>query len=294
MDHAPFSLCRYKCMIERKLLGGLARHNDNLIAAMEALPRNMRLLYVHAYQSLIWNSMATERFRRYGLVVVAGDLVRTTKGDPARVVCAGDKDDVPIKRVEVGDVGKYTIEDVLLPLPGYAVAYPDHDIAGLYAERLKVFLDFFWGHFFRISQPQTPTTSTRSPVPPPRTTGLSPVSRRAPRPSTRRVPRASPRTRRRVTCSSFFPSFFFLRILLSIPFLSHLDWCLKSNVAPVSPLQADGLGLDPQFFRHKQKNYSLSGGYRNVIVLPKDVEWSFERYSVRQLLSLQNHIFFSF
>ena len=48
--------------------------------ALLAIPYQMRLLWLHAYGSLVWNRVAAERVRRHGLRVVAGDAV-----EPSRV-----------------------------------------------------------------------------------------------------------------------------------------------------------------------------------------------------------------
>jgi len=38
------------------------------------IPRNMRLMYVHAYQSYVWNTVVSRRVREFGLVPRPGDL----------------------------------------------------------------------------------------------------------------------------------------------------------------------------------------------------------------------------
>ncbi len=55
---------------------GLRRQAGNYAHALHQVPRNSRHLYVHAYQSFLWNTAATHRVQTYGIdAAVAGDLV---------------------------------------------------------------------------------------------------------------------------------------------------------------------------------------------------------------------------
>lgn len=40
-----------------------------------AISKNTRYIYIHAYQSYIWNQAVSERLRRYGSKVLIGDKV---------------------------------------------------------------------------------------------------------------------------------------------------------------------------------------------------------------------------
>lgn len=54
--------------IERAMVEGLARTGGtkNWLQALVAIPRNIRNLYPHAFQSFIWNKVASQRFEQHG------------------------------------------------------------------------------------------------------------------------------------------------------------------------------------------------------------------------------------
>ncbi|KAM9634129.1 pseudouridylate synthase 7 homolog isoform 1-T3 [Morphnus guianensis] len=111
-----------KRCVEGQLLRGLLKYGmKNIISAFGIIPRNNRLMYIHSYQSYVWNNMVSKRIEEYGLRAVPGDL--TLKGATA-------------VHIEEGDVDNYTIHDVVMPLPGFDVIYPKHKIGEAYKEML--------------------------------------------------------------------------------------------------------------------------------------------------------------
>ncbi len=80
-------------------------------------------MFLHSYQSLIWNEMVTRRIELFGKEPVVGDLVLNQDGKPVIL--------------EAQQVKEYTIDDVVLPLPGFDVIYPSHSIGDLFKERLS-------------------------------------------------------------------------------------------------------------------------------------------------------------
>nr|XP_002738360.2 PREDICTED: pseudouridylate synthase 7 homolog-like protein-like [Saccoglossus kowalevskii] len=133
---------RYKIR-ECMLLKALHRHgqdNDGCTKALLMIPYYMRVLYVHSYCSLVWNKLASYRIQQYGVDVVVGDLVEVTEGNKTQV-----------KIVEPEDIHKsrYSISDVVLPLPGNTVTMPTNSVSHMYSQLLSS--DELEQHNFRIS-----------------------------------------------------------------------------------------------------------------------------------------------
>lgn len=154
--------------IEKTILKWLASHENDFRGALEHLPRNMRLLYSHSYQSVIWNRVASRRIRDLGYRLVPGDLVFVDKSsedvdlEPVLDVEAAleqnetvqqEEKEEPdqseqspelshfkslVKPLTEADIesGSYTIFDIVLPLPGHDIAYPANECATWYEELL--------------------------------------------------------------------------------------------------------------------------------------------------------------
>ncbi|KAF8388099.1 hypothetical protein HHK36_026765 [Tetracentron sinense] len=152
---------------ERAILQCLKKCPGNYLQALKAIPRTLRMMYVHSYQSYLWNHAASMRVQKHGIDhVVPGDLVYSKGGSTERLIKAvitesrdnscnetydcSDLDEIsgtalpqekdnPVKAVNAEDIltGEYTIDDVVLPLPGSRVLYPMNDIAEVYHDLAK-------------------------------------------------------------------------------------------------------------------------------------------------------------
>lgn len=89
----------------------------------------MRLMYLHAYQSYIWNSMVSKRLQVFGDKPVLGDLarkIRDTKADA--------KEDVII--VTEDNLSEFEMEHIVLPLPGHNVIYPNNESMQIFFRKI--------------------------------------------------------------------------------------------------------------------------------------------------------------
>lgn len=150
-----------KFSAESNIIRHLGRpgHGTDFLGAIQSIQRNLRLMYVHAYQSLIWNVVASERWKRFGSTVVEGDLVlideHTHKIETQMKTEDVDADGEAIIRPnnedratntedsftraraltkEEAESGKYNIFDIVLPTPGYDILYPANEMEKFYED----------------------------------------------------------------------------------------------------------------------------------------------------------------
>lgn len=158
----PRRVVAERCILESyKKQGGETR---NALGALSTIPRNLRLMYIHAYQSYVWNAVVSERIRIYGCEkAVPGDLVfeeeiarKSDDGDeemndgmmPEEATDQQGAQHLPPKKKQpwvppkivtltAENAYKYSIFDVVMPLPGRDVAYPGGSLGERYRDFLK-------------------------------------------------------------------------------------------------------------------------------------------------------------
>ena len=139
-----------KFSAESSIIRYLGVHNKSrdYLGAIQTISRNLRLMYVHAYQAFVWNTVASERWKTCGSRVVEGDLVLIKEhkdeldeiqveqidADGEVIIQPGANDSAanpedlfPRARAltkEQAESGEYTIFDIVLPMPGYDILYP--------------------------------------------------------------------------------------------------------------------------------------------------------------------------
>ncbi|KAL5712506.1 tRNA pseudouridine(13) synthase [Ranunculus cassubicifolius] len=153
---------------ERAILQCLKKSPGNYLQALKAIPRTLRMMYVHSYQSYLWNHAASTRVQKQGTSqLMVGDLVycknsvaeqpievakTETENEDTDISDAFDCDhideisgitpedkDILVKAIDEEDLlkGDYTLEDMVLPLPGSKIVYPKNDIAEVYHNLAK-------------------------------------------------------------------------------------------------------------------------------------------------------------
>eukprot|EP01053_Blabericola_migrator_P013506 Blabericola_migrator_1__13505@NODE_982_length_5815_cov_128_877871_g679_i0_p1_GENE_NODE_982_length_5815_cov_128_877871_g679_i0NODE_982_length_5815_cov_128_877871_g679_i0_p1_ORF_typecomplete_len936_score202_56TruD/PF01142_18/1_8e57TruD/PF01142_18/1_1e31DNApol_Exo/PF18136_1/0_17DLIC/PF05783_11/0_44DLIC/PF05783_11/1_7e03_NODE_982_length_5815_cov_128_877871_g679_i09963803 len=136
---------------EKRILESLCKEPRSFIPALLTLTAASLSLYYHSAQSIVYNAMASLRVERFGSdKVVVGDLVRVKEIVPQDPFIEGEEEkdgvkdedepegalleEAAVERVayEVCEItneeeaAKYTVYDVVLPLPGEEILYPSN------------------------------------------------------------------------------------------------------------------------------------------------------------------------
>ncbi|KAG6969930.1 hypothetical protein JG688_00005112 [Phytophthora aleatoria] len=149
---------------ERAVLQGLRAHGLTAYAtAIQSIPRHLRMMYTHSYQSYVWNTVASERLTQFSRdAPVVGDLVIPHDKMTEEYVDESEDADAEEKEDDAGPASKkprtsaealrpkanvtvvtdenlsqYSIYDVVLPLPGYSITYPENALKQRYEEIMK-------------------------------------------------------------------------------------------------------------------------------------------------------------
>lgn len=139
---------------ERAVLEGLQQHGiEAYELAFGNVPKPLRSAYIEAYQDFVWNEMASMRISNFSTTsAVVGDLVLAPSSE-ATVKKAGEGQEPARKRQKTGknakrqpvpqvmaltesNVDQYSIEDVVLPLPGHSIEYPANEIGAAYRKMI--------------------------------------------------------------------------------------------------------------------------------------------------------------
>lgn len=119
------SACPRYMQLEQKIVRALSRSKSPKNAFL-ALNRQLRSIYVHAYQSYVWNHVASERIRKFGLEPIVGDLALKPRGSTKKA------DDVVLVTEEDVKEKRFCIFDVVLPLPCDQMRLPSNELEKSY------------------------------------------------------------------------------------------------------------------------------------------------------------------
>ncbi|KYQ90650.1 tRNA pseudouridine synthase D [Tieghemostelium lacteum] len=151
---------------EKMFLIGL-KNTKNFEGAFDNIPRTLRMLYPHAYQSYLWNHMSSLRIETFGRQLVVGDIVAVSEEpvasttttttatasttnnseekdkEPEQQEIEEDASEVVKKNIKIAfvtqedlDSNRYSISQLVMPLIGDNIQLPKNIIGEKYLEAL--------------------------------------------------------------------------------------------------------------------------------------------------------------
>lgn len=122
---------------EISILQCLVDHPCDYKRAFMAISKTMKMMFLHAVQSYVWNHVASFRVSKLGRQVLAGDLVYEDDDVDKDKAASGSSKCMKIHVVTEDELAKYSLEDVVLPLVGKQTTLPSNESGKLFDEVLE-------------------------------------------------------------------------------------------------------------------------------------------------------------
>ncbi|CAD8099677.1 unnamed protein product [Paramecium primaurelia] len=145
------SIINPRLRIEKQLIDSLLQNGvHNYFTALQSLPRNARELYLHAYQSYIWNKMASMRLNQYGNKIVVGDIVSANVMDEGvaeegeEIIQQIVEDEEQQKNQTISacilvteqNISQFTFDQIVLPIYGHKITIPEESIVSTLLQQI--------------------------------------------------------------------------------------------------------------------------------------------------------------
>jgi len=115
---------------EIAIMQSLAKNPFDYKRAFSKIPKNLKMMFIHAVQSLIWNQATSHRVAKMDREsVLVGDLVPNSDNESKSRVHIVTESDIENK--------KYTIEDILVPVVGTKTVFPTNELGSVLKKRVE-------------------------------------------------------------------------------------------------------------------------------------------------------------
>ena len=129
---------------ETSILNSLVRFPLDYKRAFSCITKTMRMMFIHAFQSFVWNQVVSYRMKEFGHKVIVGDLVLSNKDNETSL--ERNSYQIPsVHTVTSEDVSsnKYTLFDIVMPLIGMKTKNPENESGALFSKMRYLSLHIF-------------------------------------------------------------------------------------------------------------------------------------------------------